>query len=59
MNQMIQELRWHLADVEVRDLLGYSINVYLSDRPCSIKGYKDMIFPQRAMMDLLLSNSSN
>lgn len=59
MNQMIQELRWHLADIEVRDLLGYSINVYFSDRPCSIKGYKDMIFPQRAMMDLLVSNLSN
>ncbi len=38
MNQMIQELKWHLYGVEVRDLLGYRQNVWFSERPCRVKG---------------------
>lgn len=53
MNQIIQELKWHLHGIQVRDLLGYRQNVWFSERPCSVKGRKEAIFPQRAFMELV------
>ena len=53
MNQMIQELKWHLHGVEVRDLLGYRQNVWFSERPCMVKGRKDAIWPGKEFMGLL------
>ncbi|WP_154223568.1 DUF6933 domain-containing protein [Marinicella rhabdoformis] len=53
MNQMIQELKWHMHGVEVRDLLGYRQNVWFSERPCTVKGRKDAIWPGKAFMALL------
>ena len=53
MNQMIQELKWHLHGVEVRDLLGYRQNVWFSERPCMVKGLKGAIWPGKAFMALL------
>lgn len=53
MNQMIQELKWHLHGVEVRDLLGYRQNVWFSERPCTVKGLKDAIWPGKEFVALL------
>ena len=53
MNQMIQELKWHMQGVEVRDLLGYCQNVWFSERPCRLKGRKDAIWPGKEFMALL------
>lgn len=55
MNRMLREIKYHLADMNVRDLLGYSINVHFSDSPCSVYKGKKTIWPKREFMDLLKS----
>lgn len=53
MNQMIQEIRRSMHGVEVRELLGYRQNAWFSERPCNVKGRKEVIWPGKAFMDLL------
>ncbi len=55
MNQMkgdIEHMLWY-DSVEIADLSGYRTAVWRSDRPCTVKGQKDCIWPQEAMLDLL------
>jgi len=54
-NQMkgdIEHMLW-FDSVDIADLSGYRTAVWLSDRPCTVKGLKDCIWPQVAMLDLL------
>ena len=53
MNRMLREIKYHLADVNVRDLLGYGINIHFADSPCSVNKGKKTIWPKREFMDLL------
>lgn len=39
---------------KITDLLPYSTSTRLSERPCTVKGQKDCIWPNRAMRDLLI-----
>ena len=55
MNQMagdIEHLLW-FDGVKVQDVSPYRISAWLSDRPCSIKGQRDGVWPIRAMGELL------
>lgn len=38
---------------KITDLLPYSTSARLSERPCTVKGQKDCIFPNREMIKLL------
>lgn len=39
---------------KITDLLPYSTSARLSERPCTVKGTKDVVWPIRAMRDLLV-----
>lgn len=55
MNQMkgdIEHMLW-FDNVDVADLSGYRAGVWLSDRPCNVKGKKGCIWPKEAMLELL------
>lgn len=55
MNQMKQDLMhqiWY-DDLSISDLAAYSTGAWLADRPCTVKGIKGCIWPQRAMLALL------
>jgi hypothetical protein len=56
MNQMARDLAFSLAHwgVPVREVTGYRQGAWLADRPCTVKGRKDAIWPQREMKALLL-----
>jgi hypothetical protein len=56
MNQMAQDLA-HAVDyqgVSVADILGYRLGAWLAERPCTVKGQKDCIWPVREMKTLLV-----
>ena len=55
MNQMSQDIRFSLEyeNVSVADITGYRVGAWLADRPCTVKGRKDCIWPDRAMRELL------
>ena len=55
MNQMSGDLEHKLwfDSASVMDLAPYSTSAWLADRPCSVKGMKDCIWPVRAMHKLL------
>lgn len=57
MNQMKGDIEHmiHFDNADVTDLSGYRTGVWLSDRPCNVKGQKDCIWPQKAMLRLLSS----
>ena len=61
MNQMKGDIEHMLRfdNVDVMDLSGYRTGVWLSDRPCNVKGQKDCIWPQKAMLSLLSSLAEN
>lgn len=55
MNQMAQDLE-HTLDYNcqpVTELLPYSTSAKLADRPCTVKGVKDCIWPIKAMLALI------
>lgn len=55
MNQMkgdIEHMLW-FDNVDVGDLSAYRTSVWLSDRPCTVKGQKECLWPQKAMLALL------
>lgn len=55
MNQMAGDLKHTLYynSSDVRDLAPYRTSAWLSDRPCTVKGVKDCVWPIRAMGELL------
>ena len=57
MNQMAQDLEWQLAyrRVSVGEIAGYRVSANFADRPCTVKGVKDCIWPKDAMRQLLQS----
>lgn len=55
MNQMagdIEHMLW-FEEVRLDDINSYSTGAWLADRPCTVKGQKDCIWPERAMLALL------
>ena len=55
LNQMGQDLS-HMLDYDsasVTDLSPYRTSAWLADRPCTMKGVRDCIWPVRAMLELL------
>ena len=55
MNQMkgdIEHMLWY-DDGGISDLSAYRLGAWFSDRPCTIKGRKDCIWPIKAMLGLL------
>ncbi|WNB75368.1 DUF6933 domain-containing protein [Methylomonas koyamae] len=55
MNQMAGDLEHRLwfDNARLDDLSSYATGAWLSDRPCTVKGQKDCIWPNRAMLALL------
>lgn len=55
MNQMkgaIENMLWY-DGVDIIDLSAARTGVWLAERPCSVKGYKEYIWPPEAMLALL------
>ena len=55
MNQMkgsLEHMVWY-DDVKVENLSPYRTAAWLADRPCTVKGQKDCIWPKDAMLNLL------
>ena len=55
MNQMkgdLEHVLWY-DNSDINDLSAYRLGAWLSDRPCTIKGRKDCIWPIKAMLGLL------
>jgi hypothetical protein len=50
--QDVDFLLWH-DNSSITDLLPYSTSVWLAERPCSVKGLKDYIWPVEAMLNLI------
>ena len=55
LNQMGQDMGHMLDydDASVTDLSPYRTSAWLADRPCTMKGVRDCIWPVRAMLELL------
>ena len=55
LNQMGQDVEHMLAydNASVIDLSPYRTGAWLADRPCTMKGVRDCIWPIRAMLELL------
>lgn len=47
MNQMAQEIHHHILynNVDIRDVSGYRVGAFLADRPRTVKGRRDYIWP--------------
>jgi hypothetical protein len=60
MNLMAREVGYYFEDhgVSVADITGYRVGAWLADRPCTVKGVKGCIWPQRAMHELLDSQGN-
>lgn len=55
MNQMagnFEHMLW-FEEAKLEDICSYSTGAWLADRPCRVKGQKDCIWPDRAMLALL------
>lgn len=55
MNRMagdIEHMLW-FDNAKLEDISSYKTGVWLADRPCNVKGVKDFIWPQKAMLELL------
>jgi hypothetical protein len=55
MNQMkgdIEHMLWY-DNANIEDISAYKTGVWLADRPCTVKGMKDCVWPQKAMLALL------
>lgn len=48
----VEHMVWY-DDAKIVDLSGPKIGAWLADSPCSIKGQKDFIIPNKAMLELL------
>ncbi len=58
MNQTAFEIEHmiHHRSVNLAEITGYGVGAWLADRPCSVKGKKEVIWPDRAMRELLTSH---
>jgi len=59
MNQMksaIENMLWY-DHVSVSEITGYRVGAWLADTPCTVKGQKNVVWPQQAMQELLTKNS--
>ena len=55
MNQMkgdVEHMLWY-DNAAVQDLSGYRTGVWLASRPCTVKGLKDCVWPDKAILELL------
>ncbi len=55
MNQMkgdVEHMLWYQG-VSITDISGPRTSVWLANRPCTVKGKKDCIWPDKAMLNLL------
>lgn len=59
MNRMAFEVEHmiHYQGVNVAEITGYRVGAWLANRPCTVKGKKDVVWPDRAMRELLLPQS--
>lgn len=55
MRRMAGDIEHHLAynQVNVAELTGYRLSAWLADSPCTVKGQKDCIWPDKEMLSLL------
>lgn len=55
MRLMAQQLTWHFEDprYDIGEAPAYSLGAWLSDTPCTVKGVKDVIWPRKAMGELI------
>lgn len=55
MNQMAGDLEYSInyRGMNIQDASPYRISAWLADRPCTIKGQKDCVWPIKAMGELL------
>ncbi|EWH09022.1 hypothetical protein DS2_14649 [Catenovulum agarivorans DS-2] len=60
MNQMKGDLEHFIwfDDLNIMDCSAYKLSVWLAKRPCTVKGQKDCVWPDKAMLQLLTSNAS-
>lgn len=55
MNQMagdIEHMLWH-DNANIDDISHYRTGAWLAQKPCNVKGQKEYIWPQKAMLELL------
>lgn len=55
MNQMAGDVK-HMIDydgADIEDLSAYRMGVWLANRPCTVKGKKDCVWPDKEMIELL------
>lgn len=54
-NQMAGDIEYSIdfRDVNIQDVSPYRMSAWLADRPCTIKGQKDCVWPIKAMGELL------
>ncbi len=61
MNQMagdVEHMLWY-DNASLKDISAYRTGAWLADRPCTVKGVKDCIWPPKAMFSLLDKLSKN
>ena len=61
MNQMKGDLEYRLwyDNAKLEDFNSYRTGAWLADRPCTVKGLKDCIWPIKAMLKLLSGGDSS
>jgi hypothetical protein len=61
MNQMKSDFEYSLqmSDVSIEDISPYRISAWLADRPCTVKGKRDCVWPEKAMLALLDGSKFN
>ena len=60
MNRMsgdVEHLLW-CDNAKLEDVNSYRLGVWLAERPCTVKGVKDCIWPKKAMLQLLSQPTS-
>ncbi|MEC9254824.1 MAG: hypothetical protein VX771_03430, partial [Pseudomonadota bacterium] len=55
LNQLGQDIDHiiYFDSLSVAEMAGYAVSAWLADRPCSVKGQKDYIWPKDAFLELL------
>ena len=55
LNQLGQDIDHiiYFDSLNVAEMAGYALSAWLADRPCSVKGQKDYIWPKDAFLELL------
>lgn len=53
----IEHMLWY-EQAKLDDINAYRVGVWLADRPCSVKGRKEWLWPKRAILQLLSPPSS-